>query len=376
MTKETEAFRDTLDALANAHLDALEANAAPLELAAAMLRIFHHIDRNASDRMFALLYHATDEFQWELVETAFDFLGEEKFKRLPRTEYLLALQRNLQEGILHKFAPGVHFYVTVDFVQKSPRLSRFHHIAVTVDKLQTFQDETEVMTETARNFGISKEHIESLEWALMTLFNYPEHWEMHRQGDFPDDFEYLMKLPVEKQIQAIHRHDAYILENHNHPRFTEALPLAALLEVAGALRLPRETALPHLPPMESLTRLRQYLCSPACGNAYQTLRMRLEQAANSHPENYRIAINRMIHEVFRKHFLIALDHQFQVAVLMPNEQGLYKVQVNASGFEKWKSQYKLTDDHLEALTWMLESIFNYAEELELPSNIWREDFQL
>jgi hypothetical protein len=177
---------------------------------------------------------------------------------------------------------------------------------------------------------------------------------------------------MEKQAQVILQ-SLYRLEHDSEYPLTPGAPLAALLVIAEALTLYMEEEIPHLPPLDNITLLRMYLHSATSGNAHKTLTERLQQAAHSHPEHYRIALNRMLRELFRQHFLVEMDDQFQVTVLMPDEQGRYKVKVEAPIFTKLRKQYALTDKHLKALTWMLESIFNYAEELELPNNIWRRE---
>ena len=174
---------------------------------------------------------------------------------------------------------------------------------------------------------------------------------------------------MEKQAQVILQ-SLYTLEHDSELPLDPEAPLAALLATAETLTLYLEDDKPHLPPAGSLNLLRMYLQSATSGNAHKTLTERLQQAARSHPEHYRIALNRIIRELFRRHFQIELDNQFQVTVMMPDEQGLYKVRVDAPIFEQMKKRYALKDKNIQALTWMLESIFNYAEELDLPNNVW------
>jgi hypothetical protein len=370
MSKKSKLYIDKLNDLIGDHLEALEANAEPLAIAAAMLRVFQQI-HNCGDRMEALEMYFADGNDSGAHKHLCNFFQQADLDQQARHAYLLSVEKTILEGYLQQLAPGVGFQVYAGYFQKFPETAKFHYFSVRSKDFHVLDGDNWVISPAAHSFGIGDEHFKALEQVLAMFFNYPIQLNLraHHSLDYLDEN---MQFAMEKQVQAILQ-NLYLLEVDGDLSLTAYSPLAGLLGSAGVLPQDRDMAMPHLPPLESLERLRIYLRSAAFGNAHKTLTERLQQAARSHPEQYRIALNRMVRELFRKHYLIEMDDQFQVTVLMPDEQGRYKVRVDAPVFATLKKQSALTDKHLQALTWMLESLFNHAEELELPNNIWKKE---
>jgi hypothetical protein len=367
MSRNSKLYQEKLNGLIVDHLEALEGNAKPLAIAAAMLRVFQQI-YNSADRMEALDIYFADGNDNGAHQHLCTFFQQDD---LERPTYKSSVEKTLLEGYFQQLAPGVGFHVYAGYFQKSPGDAKFHDFSVRIEGFRELDGDNWVITPEARKFGIGDEHFKALEQVLALFFNNPIRLNLRVRHSL-DHLDENMQFAMEKQVQAILQ-NLYLLESDGESSLTAYSPLAGLLESAEVLQHDRDAAMSHLPPLESLKRLRIYLRSAAFDNAHKTLTERLQQAAHSHPEHYHIALNRMVRELLRKHFLVEMDEQFQVTVLMPDEQGRYKVKVDAPVFATLKKQYALTDKHLQSLTWMLESIFNHAEELELPNNIWKKE---
>ena len=50
------------------------------------------------------------------------------------------------------------------------------------------------------------------------------------------------------------------------------------------------------------------------------------------------------------------------------------MKIDFSGFDKFRDKFDLKDEHLLALKWMLESIFNYQEDLGLTTRKSAKEF--
>lgn len=353
-----------LHELIQSHQAAIQAQSSPIELAAAMLRVFHQIHAS-NDRMKALEDYLFHDSNRSMRENLRAFFLQKDLETQPHNAYLQLVRKAVLENILQPLAPGAVFELHLNDYPTLRHAIKLHRFVVGVQGIYELKDDPwDVGT-----LGIDSEHFTALNEVLGLIFDHP--LQLHLKQPHLGAPEAL-QIAMEKQAQVILQ-SLYRLEHDSEYPLSPGAPLAALLVIAEALTLYMEEEIPHLPPLDNITLLRMYLHSATSGNAHKTLTERLQQAAHSHPEHYRIALNRMIREVFRQHFLIEMDDQFQVTVLMPDEQGRYKVKVDAPIFSKLRKQHALTDKHLKALTWMLESIFNYAEELELPNNVWRRE---
>lgn len=370
MNKENKKHKEHLDKLTDEYLELLEANAAPLQIAAIILHIFHHLAKS-KNRMEAMIEY----IDWGVNNGAFDLLyksfsqeqNQPGYAERAVYDYSKFVRKTIQEDFLQKLVPGVEFEVHLHCFEEPPYPARLHFFKVRIkDFLAEGSHEEYVLNAEAGTYNISAEHFQSLNEMLALFFNHPAYFNLQEEP-YLDDFDGDLLPAVEKQVQGILQ-ILYQLDREHDEEISHSA-VAGLLEVAYALQ--RGYAMSHEPPMQRFQDLKNYLQNKALGNVHQTLSEHLQQAAHSHPEHYRIALNRMVREVFRRHFLIDMNEQFQVTVMMPDEQGRYKVKVDAPVMAQLKEAYPVTDQHLDALTWMLESIFNYAEELELPNNVWR-----
>ena len=338
----------------------------PFKTLAVLLHVFYEI-QHSSDRIQALNEFWNIAIDDHITQELYTFFASHGLPKTPDNGYTTSLKTVIQDVLLSNLVPGVDFTVWVNYFQAARFPAIFHTISVYVTGFHVFEGDEWTITPEANKYKLAKEHFSAMNESLMMFFNYPFH-SMNYESGYLDDYEDEARFAMERQVQAILQ-SAYIMEYGQDQEWQAFSPLAGLLESAYALRF----AGSHLSTQKLLDRLKMYLKSPVFGNVHQTLTEYLQQIAHSHPEHYRIALNRMLRELFRQHFLIEMDDQFQVTVLMPDEQGRYKVKVDAPIFTKLKKQHALTDKHLKALTWMLESIFNYAEELELPNNVWRRE---
>lgn len=338
----------------------------PFKTLAALLHVFYEI-QHSSNRIQALNEFWNIAIDDPITQKLYTFFASHGLPQTPDNGYTASLKTVIQDVLLPNLVPGLDFTVWVNYFQATRVPAVFHTINVYVTSFHVFEGDEWIITPEANKYKLTKEHFSAMNESLMMFFNYPFHSTNYESG-YLDDFEDDARFAMERQVQAILQ-STYIMEYGQDQEWQAYPPLAGLLESAYALRF----AGSHLSTQKLLDRLKMYLKSPVFGNVHQTLTERLQKVANSHPEHYRIALNRMLHLVFQRHFLIEMDDQFQVTVLMPDEQGRYKVKVEAPIFATLKKQYTLTDQHLEALTWMLGSIFNYAEELELPNSVWKKE---
>jgi hypothetical protein len=122
------------------------------------------------------------------------------------------------------------------------------------------------------------------------------------------------------------------------------------------------------PPMRSLWLMRYYLTHESNKELYSSLRERLGELANKNVTQYKIGMHRVIWDVFMRHFYIGMEGSLQIYPTVPDylaNESSYGVKIIFSDFDKYKDNFDLTDEHLVALKWMLESIFNYPEDLGL-----------
>lgn len=380
LSNEQSTFRSKrLQELIDTYIDTLpekpdQSVTDPFKTLAALLHVFYEI-QHSSNRIQALNEFWNIAIDDRITQELYTFFASHSLPKTPDNGYTASLKTVIQNVLLPNLVPGVDFTVWGDYFWAARVPTVFHTISVYVIGFYDFDGDEWTISPEANKYKLTKEHFSAMNESLMMFFNYPFHSTNYASGylndyarGYPDDYEDDARYAMERQAQAILQ-TTYIMKYGQNKKWQACSPLAGLMESAYVLRF----AEPHLFTQELLDRLKIYLKSPVFGDVHQTLSEKMQQAAHSHPEHYRIALNRMIREVLRQHFLIEMDDQFQVTVLMPDEQGRYKVKVDAPIFSKLKKQHALTDKHLKALTWMLESIFNYAEELELPNNVWRRE---
>ena len=122
------------------------------------------------------------------------------------------------------------------------------------------------------------------------------------------------------------------------------------------------------PPMRSLWLMRYYLTHENNRELYSSLRERLAELANKNVTQYKIGMHQVIWDVIMRHFYIGMEGSLQIYATVPDylaNESNYGVKTVFLDFEKYKKKFDLRDEHLLALEWMLESIFNYQEDLGL-----------
>ena len=122
------------------------------------------------------------------------------------------------------------------------------------------------------------------------------------------------------------------------------------------------------PPMRSLWLMRYYLTHEYNRELYSSLRERLGELANKNVTQYKIGMHRVIWDVIMRHFYIGMEGSLQIYATVPDyleNESNYGVKIVFSDFNKFRDKFDLKDEHLLALEWMLESIFNYQEDLGL-----------